>query len=686
MTDMATTQRPAVVQVKVRFNDDVRRFTFPADGTFSLLQQKFSGLYSSSLTGRFSVKYEDNEGEYITISNDEELQEAIREAQSHPIPHVLRLNIVQHAANHPAVIEPVRISQEQSVGAAPPAQDDFVMVDQTAHSVEQLTPPNPLPAPITPDSAPAASESSDVNPEPADIETADEETPTIAESVPEHEAKDTAQEPEPDAEQESEEHRFLRRLLENTELLQAIDDVSITGPLYHSLPSMLSHVLTVSHCATRALNDSRFVEKHLPRLLHEVLPRLPHVAAVLARVEVRDLLREHVPQVAQLLGDYLDAHADLWTAASAELAASPRVPFNFFALLPLLRFIGPLLPDDVDIDIPTEVPAFAAFQRHLFEGCGRLWDFAGHLQENFWDAWRQPAPTPNPTPAPQQQGAAVHEGVHCDGCGAHPIVGARYKCTVCYDYDLCSKCEATGQHDERHPLIKMNMPKKTEAVHHRVICDGCNASPIVGPRFKCTVCHDFDLCAKCEQSGQHDPSHPLVKMVVPQGRGQCPRFHPGGPRPFMPGPFGHFMHGARRCHRGFRSFGREPTREEQAVPNPTATEPTATEKPMEQPREVPLTRLTPAVPAAQPPAAVPTVIPVPAPALNPVSQPPTQTAPSSAVHPTAPPLPPRVHVHPEWEDKLKQMVEMGFGDRDQNLRVLRQHRGNLQHAINALLH
>ena len=101
------------------------------------------------------------------------------------------------------------------------------MTKLPAHSVEQLTAPTPLPAPITPDSVPAASESSDVHPEQVDSETAEEEIPTTAESISENEAKDAPQEPEPDAEPESEEHRFLRLLLENTELLQAIDDVSV---------------------------------------------------------------------------------------------------------------------------------------------------------------------------------------------------------------------------------------------------------------------------------------------------------------------------------------------------------------------------------------------------------------------------------------------------------------------------
>lgn len=54
---------------------------------------------------------------------------------------------------------------------------------------------------------------------------------------------------------------------------------------------------------------------------------------------------------------------------------------------------------------------------------------------------------------------AVHEGVTCDGC-AGGIVGIRYKCSVCWDYDLCESCEAKGAqiHDLSHPLIKIATP------------------------------------------------------------------------------------------------------------------------------------------------------------------------------------------------------------------------------------
>lgn len=34
-------------------------------------------------------------------------------------------------------------------------------------------------------------------------------------------------------------------------------------------------------------------------------------------------------------------------------------------------------------------------------------------------------------------------------------------------------------------------------VHHRYVCDGCRAHPIIGARFKCLDCPNYDLCETC---------------------------------------------------------------------------------------------------------------------------------------------------------------------------------------------
>lgn len=61
--------------------------------------------------------------------------------------------------------------------------------------------------------------------------------------------------------------------------------------------------------------------------------------------------------------------------------------------------------------------------------------------------------------------------------------------------------------------------EQQSVVHPDVICDGCNMSPITGIRYKCSVCPDYDLCSKCEASNIH--SHPMLKI---RRNEQAPKF------------------------------------------------------------------------------------------------------------------------------------------------------------------
>ena len=56
----------------------------------------------------------------------------------------------------------------------------------------------------------------------------------------------------------------------------------------------------------------------------------------------------------------------------------------------------------------------------------------------------------------------VHQGIKCNKCGMDPIIGYRYKCPICKDYNLCQNCEEinsqTGEHE--HDFIKMRNQEK----------------------------------------------------------------------------------------------------------------------------------------------------------------------------------------------------------------------------------
>ena len=59
---------------------------------------------------------------------------------------------------------------------------------------------------------------------------------------------------------------------------------------------------------------------------------------------------------------------------------------------------------------------------------------------------------------------------------------------------------------------------ENKKIHPGVICDGCNGA-IIGTRYKCTICKDFDYCEKCEEKSNGSHGHPLLKINNPD---MCP--------------------------------------------------------------------------------------------------------------------------------------------------------------------
>lgn len=59
-----------------------------------------------------------------------------------------------------------------------------------------------------------------------------------------------------------------------------------------------------------------------------------------------------------------------------------------------------------------------------------------------------------------------HRSVRCNGCGAQPLRGLRFKCDVCYDYDLCLACfrdeRATQSHSRNHPMVVIERTESLE--------------------------------------------------------------------------------------------------------------------------------------------------------------------------------------------------------------------------------
>ncbi|CAJ0968378.1 unnamed protein product [Ranitomeya imitator] len=74
-------------------------------------------------------------------------------------------------------------------------------------------------------------------------------------------------------------------------------------------------------------------------------------------------------------------------------------------------------------------------------------------------------------------------------------------------------------------------------VHPNVTCDGCEG-PVVGNRYKCLTCPDYDLCSTCEGKGVHKEHNMIMfptPMPFPHGRWMRRMRHGGPPFPWMHG-------------------------------------------------------------------------------------------------------------------------------------------------------
>ncbi|XP_075541790.1 uncharacterized protein LOC142575895 [Dermacentor variabilis] len=66
----------------------------------------------------------------------------------------------------------------------------------------------------------------------------------------------------------------------------------------------------------------------------------------------------------------------------------------------------------------------------------------------------------------------MFRGITCDVCDEHDIIGTRWKCAVCLNYDLCTTCYAVGKHELSHAFLRFEVP-------------GCRGIPVL-PRQQLT--------------------------------------------------------------------------------------------------------------------------------------------------------------------------------------------------------
>ncbi|XP_003702345.2 refractory to sigma P [Megachile rotundata] len=74
----------------------------------------------------------------------------------------------------------------------------------------------------------------------------------------------------------------------------------------------------------------------------------------------------------------------------------------------------------------------------------------------------------NEEPSGTKNEKVVHPGICCDNCNGD-VIGYRYKCIQCEDYDLCAQCEAKSLHSQ-HYMIRMPQPMHAYESQGLVYC------------------------------------------------------------------------------------------------------------------------------------------------------------------------------------------------------------------------
>ena len=117
--------------------------------------------------------------------------------------------------------------------------------------------------------------------------------------------------------------------------------------------------------------------------------------------------------------------------------------------------------------------------------------------------------------------------------------GTQYGSETLGNYINCNNVAISGETDlDKSPYDYPNEPKignitvdgtipepdprvgnsSKKVIHPGSVCNGCGNN-IIGVRYKCTICHGFDYCEKCEEKDKGEHGHPFLKILRPE---MCP--------------------------------------------------------------------------------------------------------------------------------------------------------------------
>ena len=580
LPSMASNSTTTTVKtLKVYLGDDLRRF--PVSGgvlpSLAALKQQLTTAYGLPAGSTLLVKYVDEDSEQVTAASDADLQEAIAVVQQQGS-SVCRLFLVVQGGAAPAPASALAPAAVETQSSSKPTVAPKVTIETEDAKTEAPAPtPKPVPAASKPEPAAASSSSSSASaPKPAE----DASKPS-AESV----------------------LKLLRSFFNDASVQAAIpgaaclflDSVFTSGAEVRAAVAFTVDAFPVLKAHPLAVLALKYLDVAAPFLEAALQPLRDLNAAMGGQAlhGVKSGVQMFAPMALPMIAEALNSRVNsaliekVW-AVVKEWARDPTAPFPIDALkvivLPVVMGCGGAA--GAADATPAAGPcggAGAGFGPFggLFGGRGGGWRHGhGHGLHGGVPPfgpfgprgchWRQrhQAREQAAQAAQAEQAApsnpladilgALGGGVSAGASGLNDILSGL----------LGGHLEASARHGAHPPCqaqqqsasssSSASAPESKEskdAIWHGVTCDGCSVSPIVGLRFKCTVCHDFDLCANCEAKDQHPADHPLLKMTTPPERkhGGCPWRGFGG-RGFGHG-FGHGHGHGRWGHRNAQPEG-----------------------------------------------------------------------------------------------------------------------------------
>ncbi|WFD35302.1 hypothetical protein MCUN1_002153 [Malassezia cuniculi] len=187
----------------------------------------------------------------------------------------------------------------------------------------------------------------------------------------------------------------------------------------------------------------------------------------------------------------------------------------------------PLAPVALPSAQPTESPIGAlAFAIHLPEAAHTLPPEA-HTAPFEAQVQEEPEPAMDELESGFEE-MLGHGRNTCRICDAD-IASKRLRCLTCPNWEACLGCaERLAEEHPDHKFVPLDAAvadakPASWKEHPGVHCSRCSLA-IVGPRFRCTICDDFDLCADCEalpvdtHAQSHGAHHILGKIDEPMDK------------------------------------------------------------------------------------------------------------------------------------------------------------------------